>query len=253
MQQQTSAMDDASQVASAAPAERKLLRRQNLAAMLVDDLRKRILSGEFTNNRLLRQEQLAREYGVSRMPVREALRQLDSEGLVSVEINKGATVSELSVAEIEEIFDLRIALEVDLLRRAIPNMRSIDFEEAQAVLEKLDQAYASRDIAKWGALNGAFHMSLYRPSNRSISLSLVSRLSLQVDRYLRLHISRVGTMEDGAIEHHTILTLCRKKRVTEALDMLTTHIRRTQEQIIEILSGSNVRKVVPERRIPLDT
>lgn len=217
--------------------QRKILKRQNLASMLVDDLRKRLLSGEFAGGTLLRQEQLAHEYGVSRMPVREALRQLDSEGLVDIETNRGAIVSELSLAEIDEIFDLRLVLELDLFERAMPNMTPAALDKAQGFLDELDKAYAKRDIAQWGILNGKFHMSLYEPANRTISLSLVNRLSLQVDRYLRLQITMTDAMLDGATEHKAMLDLCRDGKSAEALDMLATHIRRTKEQLIGILSA----------------
>jgi DNA-binding GntR family transcriptional regulator len=220
-----------------ASSQRKPLKRQNLASMLVDDLRKRLLCGEFSSGTLLRQEQLAQEYGVSRMPVREALRQLDSEGLVIMQANRGATVSELSLAEIDEIFDLRVFLELDLLERAIPNMTPVSIDKSQRILDELDAAYATRDIAQWGSLNGKFHMSLYEPSGRSISLSLISRISLQVDRYLRLQISMTEAMTDGAIEHKAMLDLCSQGKTAEALELLATHIRRTKAQLIDILSA----------------
>lgn len=214
----------------------KVLKRQNLASLLIDDLRKRILSGELSGNTLLRQEQLAQEYGVSRMPVREALRQLDAEGLVVMHINRGAIVSELSLDEINEIFDLRLMLELDLLKRAIPNMNAASFAKSQRILQDLDQAYSSRDIAQWGSLNGKFHLSLYAPSQRSITLSLITRISQQVDRYLRLQISMTSAMTDGSIEHQAMLDLCKQQKATEATDLLYTHIQRTKTQLIDILS-----------------
>ncbi|MBE0690195.1 MAG: GntR family transcriptional regulator [Anaerolineae bacterium] len=217
--------------------QRKPLKRQNLASMLVDDLRKRLLCGEFSGGTLLRQEQLAQEYGVSRMPVREALRQLDSEGLVIMQTNRGATVSELSLAEIDEIFDLREVLELDLLERAIPNMTPESLDKSRRILDELDEAYTTHDIAQWGALNGKFHMSMYEPAGRSISLSLVNRISLQVDRYLRLQISMTEAMTDGAVEHKAMLDLCAQGKTAEALELLATHIRRTKAQLIGILSA----------------
>lgn len=219
-----------------AKVQRRIVRPQNLAGILIDDLRNRILSGEFEGGTLLRQEQLAHEYGVSRMPVREALRQLDSEGLVIVQTNRGAIVTELSLAEIDEIFDLRIMLEVDLLDRAIPRMTAVSFARSERILAELDEAYAGRDTAQWGMLNGKFHMSLYEPSGRSISLSLVNRISLQVDRYLRLQITMMNAMSDGALEHRMLLDMCREQKKQDALALLSTHISRTKAQLMEILA-----------------
>jgi DNA-binding GntR family transcriptional regulator len=109
--------------------------------------------------------------------------------------------------------------------------------KSREILVELDQAYATRDIARWGALNGKFHMSLYEPSGRTISLSLINRISLQVDRYLRLQISRTTAMTDGAVEHKAMLDLCSQGKTAEALDMLATHIGRTRAQLVGILSA----------------
>lgn len=217
--------------------KQKVIKRQNLASLLIDDLRKRILSGELSGNTLLRQEQLAQDYGVSRMPVREALRQLDAEGLVVMQVNRGAIVSELSLDEINEIFDLRLMLELDLLKRAIPNMTPASFTKSLQILSDLDKAYSSRDIAQWGSLNGKFHLSLYEPSNRTITLSLITRISQQVDRYLRLQISMTAAMSDGSIEHKAMLDLCKQHKTADAMDLLSVHIQRTKTQLIDILSS----------------
>ncbi len=215
---------------------KKLLKRKSLSALLVEDLRKRILNGEFPGGALLRQEYLANQYGVSRMPVREALRLLDSEGLVTIQNNYSAIVSELSLDEIDEIFDLRLGLELDLLRRAMPNLTAASRKKSQDILDELDQAYANADSSRWGFLNGEFHKSLYEPSNRTITLSMFSRISILVDRYLRLQITMTDAMTNGALEHKALLNLAYSGKTAEALELLTTHISRTKEQLIKILT-----------------
>lgn len=214
----------------------KVIKRQNLASILTEDLRKRILTGEFEGGTLLRQELIAQEYGVSRMPVRETLRQLDSEGLVIMQANRGAVVSELSLSEIEEMFDLRVLLEVDLIRRAIPKMTKASLRKSELILQELDSAYQTQDIGQWGMLNAKFHMSLYEPSDRSISLSFVNRISLQVDRYLRLQLSVTQTMSDGSVDHQTLFEHCKNRKVDEAVDLLQDHILRARAQLITILA-----------------
>src|SRR4051794_15630849 len=98
------------------------IQRQTIASMTVEALRERILRGDYPEGEPLRQDALADELGVSRIPVREALRQLEAEGLVTFNPHRGAVVSTLSLDEIEELFQLRADIECDLLRRAIPNM-----------------------------------------------------------------------------------------------------------------------------------
>src|SRR3954471_15830423 len=98
------------------------IHRQTIAGMTVEALRERILRGDFPEGEPLRQDALAAELAVSRIPVREALRQLEAEGLVTFSPHRGAVVSSLSLDEIDELFELRAAIESDLLARAIPAM-----------------------------------------------------------------------------------------------------------------------------------
>lgn len=113
-------------------AGRRAVKKESLPEMIASDLRQRILSGELVEGEAIRQELLAQEYDVSRMPVREALKRLSAEGLVHWENNRGGTVVKHSLPEIGEIFDLRILIEVDLFRRAIPRMTERYLEPARA-------------------------------------------------------------------------------------------------------------------------
>ncbi|HTN98462.1 MAG TPA: GntR family transcriptional regulator, partial [Nordella sp.] len=107
----------------------KGLHHRTIASAVVDALRRRILDGEFAAGAQLRQDSLAKEFGVSRIPIREALLQLDAEGLVKILPHRGAVVSELSVAEIKELFDLRALLEPRLLRLSAPHLTEKDYAE----------------------------------------------------------------------------------------------------------------------------
>src|SRR5215212_9900740 len=97
------------------------IQRQTIASMTLEAVRERILRGDYPEGEPLRQDALAEELGVSRIPIREALRQLEAEGLVTFNPHRGAIVSTLSLAEIDEIFSLRADIESDLVRRAVPN------------------------------------------------------------------------------------------------------------------------------------
>src|SRR6187402_1183909 len=117
-------------------------------------LRRAISAGELAPGIQLRQDELAEKFGTSRIPVREALRQLEAEGFVTFLPNRGAVVSDLSVDEVVELLEIRIALECHALRLAIPVLGEIDLDEARKIL----QAYDSEpDPAKWGAFNWKFH------------------------------------------------------------------------------------------------
>src|SRR6187551_998389 len=132
------------------PGPRRLaapLQRQTVASMTVEALRERILRGDYPEGEPLRQDTLADELGVSRIPVREALRQLEAEGLVTVTPHRGAIVTTLSAAELEEVFALRAEVESALLRAAIPRLDPDRLALAAELLERQERALAAGDAA----------------------------------------------------------------------------------------------------------
>src|SRR3954465_9938852 len=119
------------------PADLLLLpvRRQTLTGMTADAIRERILRGPYPEGEPLRQDAIGIELGVSRIPVREALRQLEAEGLVTFNPHRGALVSTLSLKQIRELFELRAEIEGDLIRRAVPHMKPEDHARADEILD----------------------------------------------------------------------------------------------------------------------
>ena len=137
-------------------------------------LRAALQQGRWSPGAALRQEDLAAEFGVSRIPVREALNKLQAEGLIVVEPNRGAFVASLSAPEVNEIFDLRVLLECDALRHAIPQHTARTLRHLRALQAELD---AEADPSLWLATDAAFHEVLYAPSGRAKTLGLVTLLS----------------------------------------------------------------------------
>src|SRR5215218_10009335 len=133
------------------------IKRQTLTGMTADAIRERILRGRYPEGQPLRQDAIGAELGVSRIPVREALRQLEAEGLVTFSPHRGAVVSRLSLGEIDEVFELRSTIEPDLLRRAMPRLTKQQLDRADNVLDRYATALQSGDVAMWGELNWEFH------------------------------------------------------------------------------------------------
>lgn len=200
------------------------IKRQSLPDSLAASLRERILNGEFKEGDPLVQEAIAAEYDVSRMPVREALRQLEASGLVKLKTHKGAVVTSIPSEQIGELFDLRAILECDLLARSLPKLGDDDLAASEAVLQQLEDAYHREDVGSWGRLNWEFHRSLYAPANRVQTLAVVQGINLQTDRYIRLQLLLTGAISDAEVEHREILRLCRERDVTRAVPYLKTHI-----------------------------
>ncbi len=200
------------------------IKRQSVPESLRDSLQERILSGEFREGDALIQDAIAEEYDVSRMPVREALRQLEACGLVVMRTHKGAVVTSLPTEQIEELFELRAMLECDILVRAIKRMTDKDITEAREILSDLESSYKRGDVASWGRLNWAFHRRLYAPADRAQTLALLQGINLQIERYMRLHLVLTDGLEDAEHDHRQILRLCTLRRADEAAAFLREHI-----------------------------
>jgi len=218
-------------------AGRRAVSRKSLPEVIASDIRERILSGELAEGETIRQEALAEEYDVSRMPIREALKRLDAEGLVQFANNRGATVTKHSLREIGEIFDLRVLLEVDLFREAIPRMTDADFAKCQQILDKLEDSYDLDQVAKWGAQNSEYHAALYAAAGRSLTNELLQRINLQSDRYVRMQLSILDELETAKEEHRKLLDLARARKTEEACALLQLHITRTKEHLLGLVAA----------------
>lgn len=211
--------------------------RQSLPDVIANDLRERILSGDLAEGETIRQEALAADYDVSRMPIRDALKQLESEGLVQLTNNRGATVTQHSAEEIAEIFDLRTLLEVELFRRAIPAMTPDHLSLCQDILTRMEVSYDANDVGHWGALNHQFHAALYAAADRSLTNDLLHRVSLQSDRYVRIHLSVMHQRDVARKEHRELLNLAQAGQVDRACALLADHIGRTKQELMAFMAA----------------
>lgn len=213
------------------------VRRKTVVDQMADALREKILSGELPEEAPLRQDKLAERLNGSRIPVREALRQLEVEGLVDFNPHRGAVVSSLSVDEIREIFELRTLLERDLMERAVGHMTADAMERAREVLDAYDEAFERRDIAEWGALNWAFHSTLYAPAGRPLTMEVVRRLHSQSDRYVRIQIKLTEWETRANQEHRAILEAAEAGEAERASELLEGHVRSAGESLLSFLQN----------------
>jgi DNA-binding GntR family transcriptional regulator len=211
------------------------VQRQTVASMTLDAIRDGILHGSYAAGEPLRQDALADELGVSRIPIREALRQLEAEGLVTFSPHRGAIVSSLSLAEIEEVFDLRATIEPDLLRRALPHLTAFQLDQADDVLDSYAHALQTGDVSKWGELNWQFHATLYAPAERPITMGIVQRLHQQSDRYLRMQLALTHGETRANDEHRAIAAAARAKDVKRACALVRDHIAGAGRSLIAFL------------------
>lgn len=200
------------------------LRHKTVAAAVADSLRQRILNGELRPGVQLRQDALAEEFGISRIPIREALLQLEAVNLVKIAPHRGAVVSGLSVEEVEDIFRLRVQLEPQLLVLSVPHLTDADFQDLREVLKAYGTALSGGEVLRWGELNRRFHFDLLRHANRPRSLAIVSGLLQDCDRPTRLQLTATGDIARAQEEHARILELCEARAVDAAAAALSAHI-----------------------------
>jgi len=177
---------------------------RSLADQLVDVVRDRILAGEVPADRPIKQDKLAAELGVSKIPLREALARLEEDGLIVSQPNRGFFLRPLTTAEAEEVYALRLKLEPDAMQVAATRATE---QERQAAIEALNRVDGVVDAGddEVGAYNRAFHMALVRPSRQNITIAIINRLQVMSERYVRKHLEPIGRDVRASEEHRQML------------------------------------------------
>jgi len=204
--------------------------RKSLSAQVADNLRELIVSNTYAQGHQLRQDEVARRLGVSHIPVRAAFQLLESEGLITNVPYKGAVVTRLSAAEVEEYFDIRATLEVDLLKRAITRMTAETVARAKKIVERMD----SSPPARWGELNWKLHEELYSAANRPITLEFVRKIHDNLDRYVRIQLSLAEKNRQRAHQEHIkLIEFCAAGDQSRALKLLHAHINGVRDDLLD--------------------
>lgn len=210
-----------------------LVQKKTISTQVADAIRQKILSGEYEADTQLRQEHLAAEFGVSRIPVREALHQLHSEGFVTLVSHKGAVVSSISMDEILELYELRARIETWLLGLAIPRMTEDDMLLARERAQQHQEQGRTGEYSN--ELNWNFHAALYAPSGRRTTIDLVSRIYQQLERYTRMMVSLTEIQAQSDRDHWQLIELCEAKDTLRAASLLETHIITSGRFLVERL------------------
>ncbi len=201
--------------------------------LVFEALRRAIIEGELKDGDPLRQDEIARLFHTSRIPVREAITMLEQQGLVKNHRFKGAVVVGLSVTEASEIFDFRCIIDAHVIRAAVPHMTPALIAEARAICA----AFASSsDPMHWGNLNRAFHLTLYQASNLPFHLGTLTNAMDRLDRYVRAQLLLTDGHARANAEHLEILDACARGDANAAADLTVAHIRGAQQGLREHLA-----------------
>jgi DNA-binding GntR family transcriptional regulator len=201
-----------------------LRERKTITDYLASALRTAIYDGQFADNEELNQVELARHFNVSRVPIREALRQLQAEGLVQSIAHHRTIVSGMTTAQIIEAIEMRAILEAFLLEKAAKRFSKEDIDRLRQICQETDKI---KDYGpRWVVKNWEFHRALYAPSESGTIMSAVERIHLNIERYAR----RAGSskrLQQAADEHRLILRAVEEGNFKRASDLLQEHILHT--------------------------
>jgi DNA-binding GntR family transcriptional regulator len=205
---------------------------------VLETVRADILSGRYPMNSRLDQQAIAAELGVSIIPVRECLRQLEAEGLVQISPRRGVFVVELSIDEFREIYSIREVLEELAIQKALPHMTPAHLEHVSQINARFIQAIQDRACATALEINQEFHLALYEPAQQPLLIDLISSLSTRSMRYRQIYVNLPNRAQQAIVDYETILTACRNRDVVAAGQAVRNHLRRTLEGVLATLKIS---------------
>lgn len=198
-----------------------LLKRVSTTQAISDEIRDAIVQGKLQPGQALRQDHLARHFAVSHIPIREALKRLESEGWVSSELNKGTVVSGLDADEAREIYEMRAVLECFALKHALPAHTAATLQVARNVLLT---ALKERDESQYMRRNEEFHLALLAPAGRRHLLSEIEHLHQRSERYLRQKYLQPALKHESDSEHQELLEAVERRDLRRATAILSRHL-----------------------------
>ncbi|MBS0374562.1 MAG: GntR family transcriptional regulator [Proteobacteria bacterium] len=200
---------------------------RTLSEQVFEVVRERIVAGRLPTDQPVRQDALAAELGVSKIPLREALARLEQEGLLTSQANRGYFVQPMSAADVDEIYDLRLRIEPQATAAAAQAAAEEDRSRARQAFERLDRA-ATGQLAEVARRNREFHAALVRPGTRALTAQLVERLLILSERYVIAHLKPAGRGSRAHREHRELLEawLARDRSAIEQL--VAQHLQGTR-------------------------
>jgi DNA-binding GntR family transcriptional regulator len=199
--------------------------------MAHDALRSAILRDELALGAPLSQVQLARQLGISRSPLREALKMLEREGLVVAEPNRRVRIAGVSVEDLEDLYAMRISLEAFAVAVTIPLLTDEELEELRQAVADMDELIAAEDHEGWHVPHRAFHRGLIQHAGARLRTT-ADQLSDHSDRYRRIHLEQPMSYSRGSAEHRALLEAAEAGDAAGAARLLADHLARTALSVL---------------------
>ncbi len=208
---------------------------RSLSDLTYELVRKRILEGDIAPGSPLRQDAIAEELGVSKIPLREALGRLEQDGLLSSNPNRGYAVRTLSAGEAAEVFELRLKIEPGAAAEGARLANDSQRHDASCALQALERAQREGNLGEHMAMNRVFHMALIRPCG-SVTYQLLERLHILAERYVRRHLEPSGRGARARREHRALLKAWSGGDAARVEPLIADHIRATRDDLLRELA-----------------
>ncbi|MBL1116446.1 GntR family transcriptional regulator [Streptomyces sp. 110] len=202
---------------------RVFVRPPTAQAAVLAELRLAILHGELAPGTPILQEAVAEEFGVSRVPVREALKILEGEGRVQYLPQRGYSVTKLAIEDLREIYRVRQLLEVEAVRTGVARLTGADILAMSKLVRAMDEAADAGDLVALTTLNRQFHFRLIEASNREWLISIIRQLWDSTDPYRSVYFAESANRKTIQREHRAILKATRQRDADLLIQLLDEH------------------------------
>lgn len=213
------------------------LAQYSVKNLLVEQIRNEIIQGHYAPGQRLRLRDLAAEFNISTQPVRDALSELEAEGLVTSEPRRGAVVTRLSPEELKDIYDIRATLEAMGTRFAVPLLTGDELDVLDGLVDEIDRHMG--EIIELVRLNFEFHTTLYQASGRSHLCELIETLRHRTEHYLHAYMIDLGGMPPAQEEHRAVVNACRQGNTDLAAEIMYAHVAKAGKGIIDYVIRSD--------------
>jgi DNA-binding GntR family transcriptional regulator len=203
------------------------------AEALYQQLKQDILDNKLPIATPLKQQQLAIEYGVSRIPIRDVLQRLKNEGWLTQSGKRGVMVHPLSAIDAEDLYTMRMYLEPLILSHAMVKLNHQTLGQAADILEQLNQPQLS--IAEYGELNWQFHGCIYQAAKRPALFNSIANLHQLCSRYIGFHAVELGYIKTSQQVHYRLLEAIKAKQLGNAKAILKLNITEAGETLVAYL------------------
>ncbi|QXJ24273.1 GntR family transcriptional regulator [Actinomadura graeca] len=203
---------------------------------VLTELRRAITTGRFRPGTPVRQDAIAEEFGVSRVPLREALKTLQGEGLVGYRAHRGYFVEELSLDDLREVYRIRELLEGEAIRKAVTRLTPERLQELERAQDEVERAAADMDVLTMAAANRNFHMTLFECAGMPRLTRLIATLWDATDAYRSIYYAEDDNRERVIAEHQATLDALRRRDAEEARRILDVHRAHAVSALEHVLS-----------------